>query len=134
MYYAFWWWVRNRKEMVVGWLVSSEARAWLFWSSGGEEERSSSSRMHADRLFLFLFWGGGLEACMGRSGCSGYLFPLFFAPPPFSRSPSRFFLFRTYGRLPFSFCCFHLCHPSLLSLPCSRFHFSLSLHFLSSSI
>ena len=71
----------------------------VFWSSGGEEERSSSST-NAFRSPLFFPFFGSLEACMGRSGCSGYLFRLFFTPP-FSRSPSRFFLFRKSGRLPF---------------------------------
>ena len=53
-------------------------------------------------------------------------FPHSFPPLCCSRSPSRFILFRTSNLFLFSFRCFHLCDPSLLSLPCSRFHFSLS--------
>jgi hypothetical protein len=72
--------------------------------------------MHSDRLF----WGS-LEA-EDEHGCSGYLLPLFFSPTLRCSTV----LFRTSNLVPFSFRYFHLCDPSLLSLPCSHFHFSLS--------
>jgi len=87
-------------------------------------------------FFSFPFFGS-LEACMGRSGCSGYLFPLFFAPPSFfeiavvllslQNVRSLTFFVLLLSPLP-SFSTFS----SLLSFP--FLSLSLSLHFLSSSI
>ena len=126
----------ERKCSSVGWF---RVKAVLGCSGVPEAKRgSSSSRMRSDRLFFPFpfFWEFGSMHVWEDLDVLVIYFPCSLPPPPFSRSPSCFFFFRTYGRLPLSFRCFHLCHPSLLSLPCSRFHFclSLSLHFLSSSI
>jgi hypothetical protein len=96
MYYTFWWWW-VRKERLAGWSGWSEAVLGVleFRRRRGKGVRPRGCVQIA---FFFSFFGS-LEACMGRSGCSGYLFPLVLCPLLFSRSPSRFFLFRTSGRL-----------------------------------
>jgi hypothetical protein len=88
---------RKGSRVGLGW---SEGRAWC--SGVPDAKRKGVRPRGCAQIAFFLSFFGSLEACMGRSGCSDYLFPLVLYPPLlFSRSPSRFFLFRTSGRLPF---------------------------------
>jgi hypothetical protein len=113
----------ERKGSLVGWIGAKAVLGVLEFRRRREKEFTLEDAFRSPFFYSFF---GSLEACMGRSRCSGYPFPLFFAPSRdrrlayFSSERPVVYLFRVR--------CYYLYHRSLL------FSSSLSFSFLSLSL
>ena len=130
MYYALrslgWWWVR--KERLAGWVGLDRSRAWCSGVPEAKRKGVRPRRMRSDRLFSFLFLGAWKHVWEDQDVLViSFAFSLLLL---FRDRRLASFSSESPVDYLFSFCCFHLCHPSLTFSSFALVSISLSVNIL----